>query len=515
MKQFVITHVRYIVAVIIAVIVIGGVWWYISANEAPAIGSYTVTRGNIVATLDEPGTVVAENKANLSFQESGQIAHVYVKEGDVVNVGTALADLNSASLRASVEQANAALAAAQAKLDSLQAGATPQTIAVSQTMLASAKQSLSNTYAGISNTIADAYSKSNDAVRNQLAAFFSTPEGNSPQLTFSVNNSQVLNNIQSLRASASVNLNAWQAEIASTTINASNSTLDAAVQDTKDYLLPIQSLINGTITALTYETGLSPTVLASYKASATTGLNEADAAMTEITAIQQSIASEKASIAEAQAQLNLTTSSSTPQDIEEQQAVVAQTQAAAAVAQVALDNTSLVAPFHGAVQNLTAQVGQVVSPGVQMLSLVNNGGLKIETYVSETDVTKINIGNTVNVTLDAFGTGTTFPATVTTIDSAETQVNGTPSYLVTLHFTNSEPQIKDGMTGNVRIVLAEKDNVIVVPSRLVINNGNQDFVLVKTATGTKQEQVQIGLVSGDGMTEITSGINENDILANF
>ena len=180
-----------------------------------------------------------------------------------------------------------------------------------------------------------------------------------------------------------------------------------------------------------------------------------------------------------------------------------------------MDNASLVAPFPGTVQNLTAQVGQVVSPGAPVLSLVNNGGLKIETYVSEADVAKIKVGDTANVTLDAFGTGTTFPATVTTVDSAETQVNGVPSYLVTLHFTNPEPQVKDGMTGNVHIVLAEDDNVIAVPSGLVLTDGNQYFVLVKTATGTEQKQVQIGLVGDNGMTEITSGVNEGDTLVNF
>ena len=98
-----------------------------------------------------------------------------------------------------------------------------------------------------------------------------------------------------------------------------------------------------------------------------------------------------------------------------------------------------------------------------MLSLVNNGGLKIQTYVSEADVAKIKVGDTANVTLDAFGTDTVFPATVTTIDSAETQVSGVPSYLVTLHFVDSEPQVKDGMTGNIHVILAEDDNVIAVP----------------------------------------------------
>ena len=68
------------------------------------------------------------------------------------------------------------------------------------------------------------------------------------------------------------------------------------------------------------------------------------------------------------------------------------------------------------------------------------------------------------MTLDAYGTGTSFPATVTTVDSAETVVNGTPSYMVTLHFTNPDGRIKDGMTGSVHLVTAEHDNVVEVPS---------------------------------------------------
>ncbi|MGC9599561.1 MAG: efflux RND transporter periplasmic adaptor subunit [Minisyncoccia bacterium] len=514
MKQFFTVRIRF-VAVVAVLLVAGGAAWYIASNAAPALGSYTVARGNVAEALDEPGTVVAEDKADLSFQEAGRIAHVYVKEGDAASFGAALADLNSASFKAGAEQANAALAAAQVKLDELQTGATPQTIAVSQTALASAEQSLANGYTGVPNALNDAYAKANDAVRNQLAAFFSTPEGNSPQLTFSINDSQVLNNIQGLRVSASTELNAWQAELARTTANASGSVLDVALQNAAGHLSTIQDLADDAMTALTDETGLLASTLAAYKVSATTGLNEVNGAVTEITAVEQNIASEKAAIAQAQAGLNLTTASSTSQVIQEQQAAVAQAQAAAAAAQVALDNASLVAPFPGTVQDLTAQVGQVVAPGVPVLSLLNNDGLKIQTYVSEVDVAKMKAGDAAEVTLDAFGTGTTFPTTVTTIDSAETQVNGTPSYLITLHFTNAEPQVKDGMTGNIHIVLAEDDNVIVVPSRLVLNNGNQYFVLVKTSAGIEQKQVQIGPVGDNGTTEITSGIHEGDTLANF
>ncbi len=501
--------------VIIILAAAGIAAWYVASDTVPALDSYTVTRGNVVEALDEPGTVVAEDKADLSFQETGQIAHVYVKEGNVVDTGAALADLDRASLETSVAQADAALAAAQAKLDKLETGATPEEIAVSQTALSTAEQTLANTYTGVANTLADAYAKSNDAVRNQLAAFFSNAEMGDPQLTFGVDDSQAALNAQSLRLSASTELNAWQAGLATTTASSSNAILDAALQNAAGFLSPIKSLIDAAMTALTKETGLPAATLAAYGSSGQTGRTEVNAAITEISIAQQSIASQEAAISQAQAGLNLTEASSTPQDIEGQQAVVAQAEAAAAAARVALNNTSLLAPFPGTVQGLTAQVGQVVTPGGRVLSLVNNDGLKIQAYVSEADVTKVAVGGTAEVTLDAFGTGTGFPATVTTIDSAETPVNGTPSYLVTLHFTNPVPQVKDGMTGNAHIVLAEDDNVIAIPSRLVLNNGGNDFVLVKTPTGTAQKQVQTGLVGDHGTTEITSGIGESDILADF
>ena len=180
MKSFFTAHLWFIVGIVVVVAVLGGSWWYISANRAPAVASYTVTRENIVAAIDEPGTVAAENKADLSFREAGQIAHVYVKEGDAVGVGNSLADLDSASLEANVEQANAALAAAQAKLDALQVGATPETIAVSQAAQMTAERSLDNSYASVMNVLNDAYAKANDAARTQLAAFSRTRRAIAP-----------------------------------------------------------------------------------------------------------------------------------------------------------------------------------------------------------------------------------------------------------------------------------------------------------------------------------------------
>lgn len=493
---------KYLVVTIIGVVVILsviGAIWYATSSHPPSFTTTAVTRGNVVSSLNEAGTVDAENNAALSFQSGGQIAHVYVAEGDTVSAGTILADLSSASLQAGVEQANAALAAAQANLDQAQAGTRPQQLAIDQSAVTSAQATL-----GVD--IGNAYSSADDAIHNQTDNLFTNPKSNNPIFLVTISNTQMLNNIVSDRVAIEGSLDQWYAEqdASSSDQTALVTTADSVLNQIQSYLDTLALAVNdatpnGTVTA---------SVLAGYKVNVATARTEVDAAITTLTNAQEALTS-------AQNALTLAQAGSTPQQIEAQQAVVAQAQAAAAAAQVALNNASLVAPFPGTVQNLTAQVGQVVSPGVPVLSLVNNGGLKIEAYASEADVANIAAGDAAEITLDAFGTGMQFPATVTTIDNAETQVNGTPAYLVTLHFTNPEPQVKDGMTGNVQIILAEHDNVIEVPSRLVINDNNQYFVLIATATGTVQEPVTIGLVGDNGMTEITSGISEGDTLANF
>jgi HlyD family secretion protein len=276
------------------------------------------------------------------------------------------------------------------------------------------------------------------------------------------------------------------------------------LQQIASYLNTISLAVNGAAA----NAALTPSTLAAYK-------GYVSAARAEIEGSTSAVSGAESALTAAQNQLTLAQSGSTPQVIAAQQAVVAQAQAAAASAQVALDHASLVAPFAGTVQNLTAQTGQVVSAGAPLMSFINSSGLKIETYVSETDVARIKSGDVATVTLDAFGTGTTFPATVTTVDAAETQVNGSAAYMVTLHFTNTDSRIKDGMTGNVHIVEAEHDNVVVVPSNLVINNGNDYFVLMQNGAVTKKQPVQIGLVGNGSTTEIISGLNVGDKIITF
>lgn len=491
-----------VVGIIVLIAAAGGAYWYVSTANPPAFGSVTVGRGNVIEAVDEAGTVDAENSATLSFQESGQIAHVYVNEGSQVSAGTVLADLDSAQLSAAAQQAAAALTGAQAQLALLQSGTRPEQLTIDEATVSSTDQAL-----GIA--VENAYGASDDAVRNQIDTMFSNPDSSNPGFLVMPNSGSqgMVTAIEDQRVAIGGTLGVWYAALNATSTGfdpaSISGTAETNLQQIDAYINAVALIVNSaqpnsTVTAAN---------LAAYKAAVATARAEIEASISAVSGDQSAFTA-------AQNQLALAQAGSTPQAIQAQEAVVAQAQAAASSAQVALSNASLVAPFPGTIQNLTAQVGQVVSPAVPVMSLINNSGLKIEAYVSEKDVANIQQGDTALVTLDAFGTGTTFPATVTTVDAAETQVNGSAAYLVTLHFVNPDSQIKDGMTGNVHILEAEHDNVIAVPSNLVINDAGNYFVLVQRNGTVEQQSVQVGLV-GASTTEIVSGLNVGDQINSF
>lgn len=478
---------------------IGGAWWYVASNRPPSFGTIAAERGNVIASLDEPGNILTESDVDLSFQEGGQIAAVNVSEGQTVPAGTVLVALDQSSLQAGLAQANAGLAAAQAKLDELMSGTRPEQLAIDQTAVTNAQESLDA-------DIGTAYSAADDAIHNQADNLFQSPINNTPTFLVPTSNSQLQTNVQSERVAIGATLGSWYAALAATSSDPVSlaTTANNALAQVQSYLDTIALAVNGALSS----SALPPATLAGYKANIVTARTEIGAAITTLTTAGAVLQS-------AEDQLTLAEAGSTPQDIEAQKAAVQQAEAQVTSAQVAVDHADLTAPFGGVVRNLTARIGMVVTPGVPMLSLTNNGGLKIETYVSEADVAKVKDGDTANVTLDAYGTGTIFPATVATIDSAETTVNGTPAYKVTLYFTNPDSRIKDGMTGSVHLITAEHDNVVEVPSRLVVNNGNENYVVVRNGAAIENRKVETGLTGDDGMTEIVSGVNAGDVLVNF
>lgn len=486
------------IAIVSAIVIVGGGIWYVSANRAPSFSTVAVTQGNVIETLDEPGAVMAENNVDLSFQAAGQVAILNVREGQAVSQGMLLASLDTSGLSASVAQADASVAQAQARLDSLLAGTRPEQLAVSEAAVANASSALSA-------SIGSAYAAADDAIHNQTDNLFTNPNFTNPVFLIPDANSQRVIDIQTQRIALGAALASWYNAMSSPTSTSASlsGTAASVLQQISSYLNTVALSANSALP----NTTLSAAALAGYKANVATSRTEVNTAITALTAAQ-------AALQNASSALTLAEAGSTSQDIEAQKAAVQQAQAAAESARVALRHAELIAPFSGVVNNLSVKVGQVVSPGAPMLSLVNSSGLTIKTFVSEADVAKIKVGDAAQVTLDALNESAPLEAVVTSVASTQNQSAGSPSYEVNLHFKDAAAAAKDGMSGNVRITVGERDNVMSVPSRLVLNDGDRHYLLVREGGTTTRKEISIGLVGAD-MTEIISGVRVGDQIVNF
>ncbi len=121
-------HMLIISGLLAALLLAGGLWWWLYSSR-------------VVATDDArvKGTIVA-----VSGKISGRIEKVVVKEGDNVQAGQILAVLEQQEFAVQVEQAQANLAMAQAKLAATLAGNRPQEIAQANAVALQAKSNLEN-----------------------------------------------------------------------------------------------------------------------------------------------------------------------------------------------------------------------------------------------------------------------------------------------------------------------------------------------------------------------------------
>ncbi|MBI2053497.1 MAG: efflux RND transporter periplasmic adaptor subunit [Candidatus Sungbacteria bacterium] len=456
------------------------------------------------------GKVVAAQDVDLGFSQSGRVTYVRGDVGARVAAGQLLAEIENSDIRANISQRQAVLASQEAKLDSLHAGTRAEDIAVAQSTVDGAVSALDQANQGIINAIADAYAKSDDAIHNKLDQFISNPRSMSPQLSFTTSASQLAIDIPAKRVMIEQMLTTWQSAILGLNMA---SDLPAAAAQAQTNLAAVAALLSDASAALARAvptSSVSQTTINTYTsdiATARTTIN------TSITAINTALTTQKAAVStldSARKSLALKKAGSTPADIAAQAAQVAAAQADVENAQAQLAKTRIVAPFSGVITKMDAKVGQIVSPNTPEISIIGSGAFQVESFIPETNVALIKVGNSAIVTLDAYGESVPFEAKLVSIDPAETVRDGVSTYRAVLQFISQDPRIKSGMTAGVVITTQKKEGVLAVPQGIVIERDGAYFVPIKEGKGTVERQVTTGETSSLGHIEILSGLNEGD-----
>ena len=128
-----------------------------------------------------------------------------------------------------------------------------------------------------------------------------------------------------------------------------------------------------------------------------------------------------------------------------------------------LDNAKIVAPFDGAVTQVTALVG---GPSSGTIVLADDSKYHVGLLIDETQVGQIKVGQPVQFTFDALPT-TTVTGTVTLINPAGTVSQGVVNYLVRADLDPTKDPLKIDMTANGRVILDEHANVLAVPGAAI------------------------------------------------
>lgn len=191
---------------------------------------------------------------------------------------------------------------------------------------------------------------------------------------------------------------------------------------------------------------------------------------------------------------------------DESQANVQVLEAKLALAQARLSKLEIRAPFSGIVGIRTVSVGDYVKDGADLVNLEDISSVKLDFRVPEKYADLVQRGQAIEVIVDALP-GRPFHAKVDAIDP---QVDSSGrSALLRGRIANPEGKLKPGMFARVRLILAERDNALVVPEESIVPQGNKVTVWTVVDGKAVRAEVKTGLRRA-AKVEIVQGLRLGD-----
>ena len=210
-----------------------------------------------------------------------------------------------------------------------------------------------------------------------------------------------------------------------------------------------------------------------------------------------------------------------------------------------LDHCTITSPIDGVVISRNVDVGQTVAASLQapvIFAIANDlTKMQIDANVAEADVGVVKVDQNVDFTVDAFPMQT-FQGKVVQVRNAPITVQNVVTYDTVIGVSNPDLKLKPGMTANVSIVIAHKDDVLQIKNAALRyrppdatpvetrrtstsragrlgrgpSGAGQEgraertvYVLLSGASHPKPVQIKTGISDGI-MTEVIEGLKEGD-----
>jgi membrane fusion protein, heavy metal efflux system len=165
-------------------------------------------------------------------------------------------------------------------------------------------------------------------------------------------------------------------------------------------------------------------------------------------------------------------------------------------------------PIDGVVTFRNASIGQKVDNSSKIYEIMNLDNVWLEADIFEKDLTKIKMGQSVNVRVSAYE-NEMFTGKIFYIGSTLHKITKTIKIMVEI--PNRSERLKPGMFANTNILIGRKENALVIPKAAVLEDENLQVVFIKETEGYHRHVIQTGIIS-DNFVEIISGIGAKSVV---
>lgn len=475
------------------VLLLVGFWVISSIQNAgkslPAAAQQTasVTRGNLTKTIEGNGTIAAINQYDITSLVNGEILSDHFEEGQTIEKGALLYQIDASELQNSLEKSNTALQRAQMTYQKSKAHA--------------GELSVTAPFGGV---ITERLVSVGEAVSdNTPVAAIADKSAMRLSLPFHAVDAQALYSGQS----ASVRIAGVGGTLSGTIDKVGTGTLtnDSGAPVTMVEILvsnPGSIRLNDKATAVaggkacsaagTFAYVRQETVLAGTAGQITNlpyQVGDAVAAGSVIARLENRDASDA---------------------VRENALLVDDARTDLQNTQRQLENYRITAPISGKVVKKTSKAGDKLdnsNTNTVMATIADLSTLVVDININEMDILNVAVGQTVEITADALD-NQTFTGYVQTIDIMGQSKEGATTYPVKIYIENTEgSQLYPGMNVSANILSGTTENILMVPLN-AIDEGN--VVRVQKADGSvEMRDVTLGVYNSD-FIEITGGLQEGE-----
>jgi len=498
----------YLILIVVVGSTLTSFWAYQKYFKTPPpnLLSFVVERGNIQETVKVRGEVVPQKDFDLEFSFPGTIKEILVREGQQVKKDNLLMKLETTDFELEINQLRAVLAQRQANLDKLITGPIKEDLRVSETKIDSMKTLLEDVKRSYIDTLQDAYTKSDDAIRNKTDQIFDNPSSN-PRLKFILIDSQLNIDIEWQRTIIENALKTWRNSL---DILTTVSNLDNYLKEASEKLGQAKFYFDKAtlaVSSLTVSGSLSQTTIDSYRSGVSIARANINVAITNLTAAGEKLKIVESNLQLAEDELALKKAAARTEDVAIAEAQIEETKSQIAIIKEKIKKSALYAPGDAKIVKILFEKGELSRPGQTAITLAT-AGHKIQSDISELEIGKVREGdgNEVLIRLDAFP-DLALKGKVVSIDAKEIIKEGDKYYRASIYMEPHASDIRSGMNADLTIIASSKENALKIPEFTVYKKDGKAFVIVIDGGRQKETQIEIGISDGTSI-EVIKGLND-------